>query len=1068
MAVQVEWNLFEASLLLEAYLEIQEKTISKMVAIHRVSEDLRKMAINQGLEIDNVFRNENGIAFQLYSMDSAYKGHTVVKPASQLFKEIVSMYKDNHSEYLRVLDKAKQIVDPPISNSERFKVWLSSNAVTVSWESVISNLTIAEEYCTKKLILKTPLLDTTDVAIVRKVFAAVESDKLFRVTYKNRKNDVHKAVSLYYKYVKSIASKQSESKTLASPVRIEGDGVQDEVANDLAIIPANRVLSSDNTEGKNLQPGFLLDYIAPLMQEYPEVVVTNMAATGEYQMHRVYIYLKSMPRQGNVLIEVKHLPQERYYKLYLKRALMTEDEYKESCAQWNKTTQQRGRIKRQWPNISELLDYLRLKLRTATVEGFSLSSKNDNQANDRQSSPDGPNEDPVLEYLKSNGIEYHDLRSKQGCLWIVGGRNIDHLLNPLRAAGMVLVYKHDGGSATGGREAYWTKEPSDGFSFVNQKQTNLVSAELKPANMVDRRLQKKYPKEYAIIQRKLYELSNQSKSGVTLSELQEALNMGIDYFISHDVLANAPWAEICGYTYMMPRYKYTGKQPDEMADEPDMAEEDRIDIEDSLRKTIEYLETRYSVRQHYDHFAEPTRYSNDMLYKARNHKKDIMWVYYIRSKANHYVSIETEPEYIESITEELPGFTKVITRQSHPCRKMIFKDYDAIKNSLAIICDSIDRYFSVSNTVASPFKPDPNYRGSNKKRLDWNSSNSLEYTKPTGYKLYENYHEASSWAELYLGIIAKLQKVYPEILKPNMCLAEKDNGNIELGDSYAALSMRRAKQLPNSKVFIETNISANGIANRIKHLLELCSVDADNLHIYYLDGESIARAKNDYLKPEIDYEDLLPADGGEFNPDFADKRRTIKDAVVTVLSQASEPLSLNEIMRRIERQQLFKFNAVNPTNVLYITIRRHCKSAKSQHNSPDNVFDRITDDHGQVRYKLVREDHPDLCVPVKEDPLPIADERWLPILQDSFSDGYILDDFLCQFQASGFWQELYGEPCPIEGTAIDSAIKAIGTVRDGRVFAQSAETEQLISAICSEIDDILALLLMCDKEVIEV
>ena len=96
MAVQVEWNLLEASLLLEAYLEIQNNTISKMAAIHRLSEDLRKMAVNQGLEIDNVFRNENGITFQLYSMDSAYKGYTVIKPANKVFKDIVSIYKDNN------------------------------------------------------------------------------------------------------------------------------------------------------------------------------------------------------------------------------------------------------------------------------------------------------------------------------------------------------------------------------------------------------------------------------------------------------------------------------------------------------------------------------------------------------------------------------------------------------------------------------------------------------------------------------------------------------------------------------------------------------------------------------------------------------------------------------------------------------------------------------------------------------------------------------------------------------------------------------------------------------------
>lgn len=85
-----------------------------------------------------------------------------------------------------------------------------------------------------------------------------------------------------------------------------------------------------------------------------------------------------------------------------------------------------------------------------------------------------------------------------------------------------------------------------------------------------------------------------------------------------------------------------------------------------------------------------------------------------------------------------------------------------------------------------------------------------------------------------------------------------------------------------------------------------------------------------------------------------------------------------------------------------------------------------------------------------------VDDRWLPILRDSFPDGYILDDFLGQFQAAAFWQERYGGECPIQGNAIDAVMKSIGVVRDGRVFAKSDEDKQLISAICVEINNILS------------
>lgn len=125
------------------------------------------------------------------------------------------------------------------------------------------------------------------------------------------------------------------------------------------------------------------------------------------------------------------------------------------------------------------------------------------------------------------------------------------------------------------------------------------------------------------------------------------------------------------------------------------------DLRKSLEKTIEYLKTRYDVRLHYDHLSDPGRGSNDMLYKVRNSKKDIMWVYYIDSKSARYISIETEPEYLEDMSRKITGFTRIQTRTSHPCRKMFFEDYESIKESLEAICDSIDQYFVVS----APLQP---------------------------------------------------------------------------------------------------------------------------------------------------------------------------------------------------------------------------------------------------------------------------------------------------------------------------------------------------------------------------
>ena len=182
---------------------------------------------------------------------------------------------------------------------------------------------------------------------------------------------------------------------------------------------------------------------------------------------------------------------------------------------------------------------------------------------------------------------------------------------------------------------------------------------------------------------------------------------------------------------------------------------------------------------------------------------------------------------------------------------------------------------------------------------------------------------------------------------------------------------------------------------------------------------------------------------------------TIKDATVQILKEAGIPLTISEILEGIEKARLYTFNTNNASVNLYISIRRHCKGMKSRHHAPVDVFDRVIDEDGQIRYALIGEQSAsDRSTNVDEQPL--TDERWVPILRDFFPDGYILNDFLGQFQAAAFWQERYGEECPIQGEAIDTAMKAVGSVRDGRVFIRSEEDNQLISSICEEINDILS------------
>ena len=99
MGNQKQWDKFEATVLLNNYLKCINNEMTRKEAIKLTSYELREMAKSRHIDIDDIFRNINGITFQMHSMESAYKGYTLMKPASKLFVEIVRIYKNDFNEY---------------------------------------------------------------------------------------------------------------------------------------------------------------------------------------------------------------------------------------------------------------------------------------------------------------------------------------------------------------------------------------------------------------------------------------------------------------------------------------------------------------------------------------------------------------------------------------------------------------------------------------------------------------------------------------------------------------------------------------------------------------------------------------------------------------------------------------------------------------------------------------------------------------------------------------------------------------------------------------------------------
>lgn len=109
MAVRIPWDKYEASLLLDYCIKVENGEVSRTEAISIVSQILRQRAVSAGHEIDEVFRNENGISMQFSAMRNCYLGKNHGLTISKLFYKTVELQKNNPNEFYKLLREEFQL-----------------------------------------------------------------------------------------------------------------------------------------------------------------------------------------------------------------------------------------------------------------------------------------------------------------------------------------------------------------------------------------------------------------------------------------------------------------------------------------------------------------------------------------------------------------------------------------------------------------------------------------------------------------------------------------------------------------------------------------------------------------------------------------------------------------------------------------------------------------------------------------------------------------------------------------------------------------------------------------------
>ena len=305
MAKLIPFTKLEAVVLLDAYLGINATGITRQEAVKNASSALRKMAVNSGIEIDDIYRNTNGITFQMASMESAYLGHTILKPATHLFTEVVLMYKTERDEYNRLLKEAKSMIEGKKTTEDLFWSWLSQRLSPTQVSEMRLCYPEIEGFCLRIKALSKPLFETTEYSKVKKLHSAITENRLFQLAHKKQMKKYDAAIRFYIEFVKN--NEQALNAPIESPKPVEIETVKainqpvnysrtedDKALETMYPILFKRVFSAlkETTEatGKGMNPSDVLKTINSYFRQSDVDAILKHASWSEEKPDGLFVY----------------------------------------------------------------------------------------------------------------------------------------------------------------------------------------------------------------------------------------------------------------------------------------------------------------------------------------------------------------------------------------------------------------------------------------------------------------------------------------------------------------------------------------------------------------------------------------------------------------------------------------------------------------------------------------------------------------------------------------------------------------------------------------------------------
>ena len=203
------WDIYEVVLLIEAYHKI-ESGEDRFITLQNLSQELRQLALNGGYEIDDKFRNLNGVQWQMGFIRLAFnRAEFESRKPPKIFIEGVELYKNNREEFFATLKTARAMLKKEKqemvteSTKTQFIEWLRNYEEKKCAEPIFLDLfEKVSDYAVKYNISRTAFWSITNFKQFNAIRVKLSGSKIFKFTHPKLFSFIEKWGKLYTVFLK--------------------------------------------------------------------------------------------------------------------------------------------------------------------------------------------------------------------------------------------------------------------------------------------------------------------------------------------------------------------------------------------------------------------------------------------------------------------------------------------------------------------------------------------------------------------------------------------------------------------------------------------------------------------------------------------------------------------------------------------------------------------------------------------------------------------------------------------------------------------------------------------------